>query len=283
MYAECGPFLQPPTIPPFLRLQPCLESLGSHCSSAEFGQNEVGKQLNSVPDLYLERVKHIECICELHKCSFVEEYRNGNLSLLFEVPTEWNVDVVRRLFMRTPCESVFNFPLFIFHLDALNGRVFKNGQEKTVFVVNVQAMDRPDGAIPSLVRLYIANNKIEKAGNGGVYFNPAKRTFKQILARKNGKLSVFRNSTRGKPLECAGPCMIESAMEIMDGIADYQSNIFEEFVPIAKIMLQHFMSTVRVYLDSGGVSLWQRGDNRLQFGDVLLGSLNFASGAGERV
>lgn len=257
--------------------------LGDERSSAEFGHSEVVKQLNDVPDLYLERVKHIQCIRELRKRSFVEEYRDGDLSLLFEVPAERNRDVVRRLFVRTPCESALNFPLFIFHLDALNGRVFKNGQQETVFVINVQGVDRPDSPIPSLVRFYLANDKIEKTRNGFVYFNPAKRAFNVVSRRANRKFSLAIDTRRAKFSQNGHPCMIQSAMEIMDGIPDNQSDIGKEFVSIAEIMLQHFISTVRVDLDSSRVSLWQRGNNSFQFGDMLLGPVYFSVRTGERV
>ena len=68
--------------------------------------------------------------------------------------------------------------------------------------------------------------------------------------------------------------MIESTMEIVDGIADHQGRVGDEFVSIAKVMLDHFVSTVRVYLDSGSVSTWQQGNKSFEFGDVMIGPVN---------
>jgi len=69
--------------------------------------------------------------------------------------------------------------------------------------------------------------------------------------------------------------MIESAMEIMDGITEYQGDIRNEFVSIANVMLDHFISTVRVYLDGSDVRTWQQGNESFEFGDMLIGPFEF--------
>jgi hypothetical protein len=255
----------------------------SERSSAEFDSDDIFKGLSDVHDLYCKRPEHVAYIRELERWAFVEQYRKGNCSLILQVPTERNRDVVGRLLRCPPCAPLLHFSSLIFYLNAVNGSVFDDRQEKAVFVINVQIVNRPDGFIPSLVRLYLAENKIEKRGCGALYFNPAKRSFNLVSYRKNGEFSLIVDARRAELGQNRHPCVIESAMKIVDRITEHQSNIVDDLIPVTKIVLQHFISTVRIYLNGSNRIVWQSGDNRLHFDDVLLGPVDFATCAMERV
>jgi hypothetical protein len=146
-----------------------------------------------------------------------------------------------------------------------------------VFVVNVQNVNGPDGFISSEVRLYLAENKIEKSGSGAVYFNPAKRSFNLVSYRTDGEFGLAVDARRGELGQNRRPRVIESAMEIMDSISERQSNIGDDFVSIKKIMFQHFVSTVRIDFNGSNGMIWQGADNRFHFGNMLLGPVDFRS------
>jgi hypothetical protein len=251
-------------------------------SPSNFCADNVLQRLHGDKYVHPKRPEHVAYIRELESLSFVEQYRDGNLSLIFDMPTEFNRDLVGRLLGSSPCGSLHNFPMLIFHLDALSGRKFNNGQEQSVLVINVQDVNAPDRVIPSLVRLYFVEDKFEKSGRGAVYFNPTKRTFHLLSYRENGEFGLIVGARRTEFGQNRHPCVIESAMEIVDGISKDQSNVVNDLIPITKVMLQHFISTVRIYLDRSRVTIWQSGNDGFQFSDVMLGPVDFQAGTLER-
>lgn len=251
--------------------------------AAEFGQNGVFKSLDDSYSLHQKRPEHVDYIRELEGRSFIEQYREGNLSLIFQVPTEGNRDVVGRLLSSSRCAYHPNFPKLIYYLDASDRAEFNDGQEKSVFVINVQDMNRPDRTFPSVVRLYMVKNIIEKNGSGAVYFNPTKRSFNLFSYKPDGEFGLIVDARRAKLGDNRHPSMIESAMEIMDSISEHQGDIVDDLVSIREVMLQHFVSTIRVYLDCSRINIWQSKDSFLHFGDVLLGPVDFTARTGEGV
>lgn len=218
-------------------------------SPSEFCADNILQRLHSNNYLHRKRPEHIAYIRVLESLSFVEEYRKGNLSLVFEMPAQLNRDVVGRLLSGAPCPAVDNSPVIVYYLDALNGGKLNDRQEQSVFVINVQDVNAPDRVITSLVRLYFIKNQLEKSGGGAVYFNPTKRTFHLLSYREDGEFGLIVNARRAELGQDSHPCMIDSAMEIVDGISENQSDSVNDLVPITKVMLQHFVSTVRVNLD----------------------------------
>jgi hypothetical protein len=114
---------------------------------------------------------------------------------------------------------LLHFSALIFHLNAVNGSVFDDRQEKAMFVIDVQTVNRPDGFIPSVVGLYLAKDKIEKGGGGAVYFNPAKRSFNLVSYREDGEFSLVVDARRAELGQNRHPCVIESAVEIVNSIS----------------------------------------------------------------
>jgi hypothetical protein len=167
--------------------------------------------------------------------------------------------------------------MLIFHLNALNGDEFDDGQKEAMFVINVQDVNAPDRVIPSRVGFYLVQSKIEKSGRGAVYFNPSKRSLHVISYGEDGEFGVIADACRRELSQNRHPCMIESTMKIMDSISERQCNVVDDLIPITKIMLQYLISSFRVYLDRGRVTVWQCGDNRFHISDVMLGPVYFQS------
>ncbi len=72
-------------------------------------------------------------------------------------------------------------------------------------------------------------------------------------------------------------------MEIVDSISEHQGNIVDDFISIKKIVLQHFIATVRIDFNGSNGVIWQRGDNQFHFGDMLLGPVYFQARTEERM
>jgi hypothetical protein len=75
--------------------------------------------------------------------------------------------------------------------------------------------------------------------------------------------------------------MVKSAIQIMDSIPDQQSDV-SWGLPIAKVVLDEFLSGVRVRLDGGGVGISQDLNSLLKVNDMLVGPINLQVGVSKK-
>lgn len=88
----------------------------------------------------------------VNQCPLAERYANGRLSVALDVTTFGNLQLISK----TGIDSGFvgeaiDRPIFILQFHAINLGDAHDWEQEVVFVVNVETVNGPDVAIPSLV------------------------------------------------------------------------------------------------------------------------------------
>lgn len=193
----------------------------------------------------LERVHHSRLASEL---PVLVHYVEGNFSWLFHVKPLFKLNVMRECLNGAPRETLMNFPSMIFNANIANGRIMDHWNQEPVLVSNVKFVNGPDGNIPSLVRLYLANDELVKIGSGDIYFQVLQGRFKMILGeinRESGLGPVLRGN---QPINGLKPCVVETGPKIMNGIPESQSEFIDEcsLRRVCKVALDEFAAAVRI-------------------------------------
>jgi hypothetical protein len=168
----------------------------------------------------------------------------------------------------------------LFHLNVANRGIVDDWDEKPVLVPQVYNVHRPNGEIPSIVRLYVAHEKIEKLGCGGVYLQLPQSNFKEIAGRKHRELGSIPITSGNEPLDGFKPHIIESALEIVDSIPDDYGQTIEgvSVLGACKVALDVFESSVRVHMGLNCQSFFQAIDAPLKVRNVMVGSFDLETG-----
>src|SRR5208337_84419 len=102
------------------------------------------------------------CIGTISRRSVVEDYRNGNLTLILDVKALLDGNVKRRLPHDAHVADSHNFPSVILQLNSAKNGELEGGYQESVFVQSIETVKGPEGLIPSVVRLYFGKHQIEK-------------------------------------------------------------------------------------------------------------------------
>jgi hypothetical protein len=212
--------------------------------------------------------------------SVLEHYTNGRLSLLFDVPTWREFYVMGKGIGSSHSESTFFLPHLVFNLNIVGAAVMDHWSQEPVLVSPVHIVNGPDGEVPSVVRLYIAENEVEQPFTGDIYFVPLKRSFKAMQCGMNRKLDMLGIARGDKLLDRLNPNIVEGALKIMDGIPDHYRDILGDG-SILQIILDEFVASLRVYLSRDQYSVFQTSESLLHLGDMLIGPFDFEPGVVE--
>ena len=159
---------------------------------------------------------------------------------------------------------------------SLDAPVIGMGNEKLVFVGNVQLVKVEDKEIPSLVRFYIVNNELEQAGMQSINGVRLKARFKFFDGLAYGKLGVPVYSLGNERSHNLKPSVIESGPQIVNCIANDQCDI-GEIVKMLKPIMDDLHSSLNISLNDCGLTLWTSDKLNALIGirDMLIGPLNF--------
>ena len=221
--------------------------------------------------IYRERALHARRIINQ---SVVERYSKGELALILDFHFIGKINVIRRVSGDCPGIAANCLSGLILHLNAANVGVLNHRYEKPMFISLVENVNGPDGEIPSFVRLYFVNHKAEKVGTGDVYFSPSQRVFKLFPRTINGELGKLAEGPRSDSCNSFHPSIVEGAFEIMSDVT-YQQCCGNLEPPVSHIMLNRFVSKLRINLDARNVVVWQTCEPSLQLHDVLIGPIDF--------
>jgi len=215
----------------------------------------------------------------------LEHYKEGRASWVFDMKSTFKIDE-KREHGSGPSVSPVDFPIFIFYVNAADRGIVNDWDKKAMLVSDVHFVQGPNGVIPSTVGLYLAYEESEKLRGGDVYLQVRQRTFKMICCRVNGELcippfispdcSLRGDQSRGR----FKPNVIQSALQIVDGISDDCSEIVSDIPSrdACKIALDTFASSTRIYVNPDGQPFFQAVNARFKFRDVLVGPFDFQTG-----
>jgi hypothetical protein len=140
---------------------------------------------------------------------------------------------------------------FILHLHAIDMPLSQEGDDKPVLVSVCKTVNGPNGCIPSLMRLYLINHKREESRAGSVYVSLSKIPLKFWGGFENREFSFVSDEGRNEPFDSLQPCVVQSAVEVMDGISDHERQIVEESGVYS--VYKALCSMFRVNLSNSGI------------------------------
>ncbi len=231
-------------------------------------QNGIRKVLEGInrPELF---VKHF----------FVEHYAKGDASLILDVETIWDGNVVGKSLHSAKGSAPLDVARFVLKLDALDGGEENKWNEKPMLVHVISLVDGPNGNIPSLVGLYLVHDSPVESKAVDVYFSLPKKSFKFIHNLSHRELISHRVADRfgREHISNSPPSVVESTAHIVDSIPDKDSNVGSGLFSIAQVMLDDFVSTIRIYLDSSNVGFFQKSNSVLKIADMLIGPFELST------
>ena len=235
--------------------------------------NELLKEFHRAQDearIYAERIRSSRLASGI---PLLEHYSEGRATWVFDMNAPLKrADINGRGVSSGSGESLMDFSILL-HANIANRGILNNWNEKPMLVSHIHNMHGPNGEIPSVVGLYLARKKIEKSRRGSVYFQIPKGNFKLLAHGINGEFSSLPVATGDQSLNGFQPNIIESALEIVDGISDDQWQAVEglSILSACKVALDVFQSTVRVYMARNSQSFFQAINAPLKISDVMVG------------
>jgi hypothetical protein len=67
----------------------------------------------------------------------------------------------------------------------------------------------------------------------------------------------------------------------VDCIPDHQSEVSSNRIPIAKVVFDDLISSLRIHLNSGSITVWQSANRSVNISDMFIGPFDLQSGASE--
>ena len=240
-------------------------------TSAWGGLQESLKDLHDLDDLLRVHGQRLRIQKVIGERSIVEDYRQGNLSLILDVVADAHRDIPWWLLQGAPGTPVsLDFTSLILCFNAIKRSVVNSREQEAVFISDVEAMDRPDGKIPSFVRLYLGRDDPEKVSTGRVYFSPMKRRLELIRGLINWELGERADCLGGNPLNGFEPRIIESALQIVNSVPEHQCDVSKGF-PVSEVMLNDFIPGLWIDLHRSYVGVWQNAHSCVNIRNVLIG------------
>jgi len=188
-------------------------------------------------------------------------------------------DIWRALQLLSAANARPHLAVFIDYSDAIDATSRKYGDKKPVFVSNVECVNGPDGTIPSVARFYRVNHKAIELRADSMYFSLSKGTFHFIYGFSDWKLGPVINKRGSEFLNSLEPCVVQSAIEIVNGISEHEGNVVESRA-VGKIMSEYFSTSFRVNIDSSRVGCMQKNNPAFDVRDVLIGPFDLQVGIG---
>ena len=194
-------------------------SIGERWTTRFCAQSSTSLQLQKA----LERLHHAsnrtrvqnECLRYVHAASklpILDNYVRGELALLCDVLSIWEVDAIRRSLGSAEVRSWPPFARFIPHLNSANMALCQNRDKESVFVSVCEAVNGPDGGIPSVARLYLVNDEFEEVRASSVHISLSQCALKFFDGFVNGELGPIPGIGRNESFNCLQPCVVEGAV-----------------------------------------------------------------------
>jgi len=238
--------------------------------------SDIFQDINRVTDELDKRLERVKYLKALKTCKISEGYRDGKLSLIFDMPI--SLGQINSVWPRTSgdpsCSSDGFSCFFIFESDAADSGNGNHGDQEQVLIRNVQCVKGEDVIVPSRVRLYIGENPFVEPRAESVYFSPFKGVFHSLSGFAEGKLGKIIQRCGKEFLDCSNPRVIEGRPKIVDGIPGNDGNLYADGFHLWMTVFNRLASGLRVSLNCGDVTICQSADDFSNIRDVLIGPFN---------
>ena len=220
--------------------------------------------------LYRNRVKDT-CL--------LQEYSNGNLSLILNVVALWEVDDVPPVHSsRLHRGACVQFTVCISSCDAKDMCDRVESEEQHMFVGDIDIVKGPDDTIlPSFVRLDLLHDAFVQRDASSVYIDAVKGSVDLLPHLANWKSGFFGDFLGEQSANCAVPCEVESTSEIVERIPCDQRQVVQNVRGIWNFVYQR-LSALSIVLDCGSASMFERNDGGCKVRAMFIGPLNLQVG-----
>jgi hypothetical protein len=206
--------------------------------------------------------------------SLSEGYMKLNLSVILELGLKGNRSSVKLTAGEDDIAAI-NRPVFILQFDPGNSGNGDRWNEESMFVVDVESVERQNIAVPSLVTLHMIDKEIEDSGSGVYASCFGKRRFKPAfgLIGVDGK---FCKTSAGRSLGSydLSPRDIKSGAEIVDCISgNYREFAGQHVVP--QVVVKELFPRLSVHVQAGAVTVGRGEESLAEILDVLIGPFDF--------
>jgi hypothetical protein len=207
----------------------------------------------------------------LERGALAKGYKEGDLSVICELRARLNGLPEGAVGRHDQNIGKHPSPIYILQFHAHNPGDGEHWDQEMVFVVNVKGMKGENIAVPSSIWFYSLNHEVEESRcrayascHGKVRYD----FFPRIGDREFGSGGVKPFGTQSA--YCILPSKIQSAMEVVDCIANHERNIRAEG-PIKKNVVEELFPRLAIDVHGGAVAVGRCAESLLDIGDVLIG------------
>jgi len=216
----------------------------------------------------------------LEKSIWSEEYSRGRMALILDCdfPTIGISQPDSARFLHSVA-TVTDRPTFIvLKADVYNCHKLQSWDEKLMLVTNVHLVQGPEGVIPSLVGFYRIHNEGPKFGSNLLLFQGAiaPTVYKSFACIADWEISPMCNPPSASPDDLTEH-EIESASEVMQGIASRKSDFIGRKQIVSKVNAKEILASLHVVINSRSVTVGMSPECQAKFvniRDVFVGPLN---------
>lgn len=240
-------------------------------SPTELRLQETLERLHDANNCARVRDEGLRYVHEASRLLILDGYIRGELAMFLHVQAFPEDNVVNKVGLKlASAETGPQLASFILYLNSLNVALGESGNKQPMFVSVVEIVNGPDGVIPSLARLYCVKHKAVELGAENVYFGLRKIAFYFLDGFPDREFSPIILKGGGEPFNRLEPCIVESALQIVDGIPHDNGDIIK-CLSIGEPMFKDFTAKCRVNLNSRSVAAFQLSKARFDILDVCIG------------
>ncbi len=207
----------------------------------------------------------------LENLSFVEKYIEGRIALLCDFDVGRGSYQVKFSAMSDGnCSKVKGISAFVGHINVSNRSNGNDWDQQPMFVHDVQIVHGIQDIIPSLVRLYRVNDKINDSRRRSLYFSTIDGCYKLIPVGLERKIDVSVGHVASQGYDFAGH-EVEGGAEIVNSITHYQGDFAGHIS--GGLKLEDIQSVLRIFLDVKSIEVRiEKGlKDGIKLADVLIG------------
>jgi hypothetical protein len=249
-------------------------------------QEKLLHQLDCIERDVSEREQRLRDRFQIYQRPLIEPYLEGQVSVIFDLclGADWNGDG-QRFIDSAQRQSRNSLARLVFQHSSNYSRYAGQRKQEFVLVPDIQVVNGVEETIPSFaVWSEFVQNEEEKIRADGVYLHAPESMFQLVPAnvnRETGLLAVSQSKSESG--EKGVPAVVDSGLEVVYGITDYQRKIIERQGAI-EIVMKKVITSLRIDFTRNVLSIWRTeiGDLPVYIRDMFIGPFDLESCCLER-
>lgn len=238
-------------------------------------QSDILKKLDDVESVIAEAVQQALYRKAAVSTCFLQSYREGKFSLIFDIDAafKWD-DILPLKSWALPRTASMQFTAFVSYGDSSYMSTWTKAEQQDMLVRNIEIVKCPGGAnVPSVVRLNLQHDAVPQGWTPGVYVNTVKGGFDFLQRLSDWKLRLSGELVGKVPLNGPVPCEIHSGPGVVDRIPDHQREFVQSLPEVRNFMFQA-LTSVWTVLDCSNAGVFERLNSGVHVRNMFLGPLS---------